>query len=325
MSKFANAFSNLGGNKESQDSDFVKIDWEKVNKERVEIFKTQEKAVSRVGIVSSIIDLGVQELEKASKKSDIPLEEEAAYLEKNPTNSFDDVFNYKTKQKERHIFWPQKAQRCVAVTVDFPQFKYDWGGEIGEKPFRFLLNSEFIMKGMKRSDIIVARPFSLKETTKDFAPRWSLAKNSTLYKMAVATGIITKEEPFTKQQLGELIGKAALFEVRMWLNKEGYLEETISFKGDIPEGMNVPTYDESILSYVNIDGENDEEAVKQLRKSVKNTIKRSVSFEGSKLQEQFEKYFDSPKKENDIVEESVDEDEPDVEVESDSFDDSIPF
>ena len=45
-----------------------------------------------------------------------------------------------------------------------------------------------------------------RETTKDFNPRWSLAKNSLLYKMAVATNVIKPDEPFNwKSQIGELI------------------------------------------------------------------------------------------------------------------------
>lgn len=285
MSKFANAFSNLGGTQ--SESSFEAIDWKTVNAERADIFDTKDKAKSRVGIISGIIDLGIQPVDDGHKKSDVALEDEAKFIEDNPTNYFDDVVvDFKTKKTERHVFWPQKPQRAVALTVDFPQFQYDWGGEIGKKAFRFLLNGEFILKGKKRSDIIVGRTYDLKETTKDFAPRWSLAKNSLLYKAAVATNVIKPDEPFTKQQIGELIGKAALFEVRFWL-EDGYANEKISFKGEVPEGMTVPEIDESLLYYINLDGDNDASAVKQLRKSIKNTIKNSVSYQGSKLQEQF--------------------------------------
>lgn len=292
--KFANAFGNLGGTQQSED--YVPIDWKKVNQERLEIFDTKDKAKSRVGIFSGIIDLGVQPVEDGHKKSDVALEDEEDFIEANPNNYFDDVVvDHKTGKTERHVFWPQKPQRAVAITVDFPQFQYDWGGDIGKKPFRFLLNGEFIFKGKKRSDIVVARTYDLKETTKDFAPRWSLAKNSLLYKAAVATNVIKPDEPFNKKQIGELIGKAALFEVRLW-EDGGYLNEKISFKGEVPEGMNVPEIDEDTLYYINLDAENDENAVKQLRKAVKNTIKNSVSYEGSKLQEQFGKYFEEFKK-----------------------------
>lgn len=284
MSKFGNAFSNLSGG--GGESTGEKIDWKTVNEERVKIFKTEDKPKSRVGIISGIIDLGLQPMEDGHKKSEVPPEGEEAYLLEHPTNYFDDFEDNRTKKVERHVFWPQKAQRAVAITVDFPQFEYDWGGEIGKKPFRFLLNGEFINKGSKRSDIILGRTYDLKETTKDFSPRWSLAKNSLLYKMAVATNVIKPDEPFTKSQIGELIGKAALFEVRFWLDG-GYTNEKISFKGEVPEEMSAPEYDDSILYYINLDGDNDEAAVKQLRKSIKNTIKRSESYVGSNLQEKF--------------------------------------
>lgn len=327
MSKFANAFDNLGGTQQSED--FVQIDWKKVNEDRANIFDTKDKAKSRVGIISGIIDLGVQPVDDGHKKSDISLEDEEKYKEENPTNYFKDFTDPQTKKTERHVFWPQKAQRAVALTIDFPQFEYDWEGDIGKKPFRFLLNGEFIPKGKKRNDVIVARTYDLKETTKDFAPRWSLAKNSLLYKAAVATNVIKPDEPFTKKQIGELIGKAALFEVRFWL-EDGYANEKISFKGEVPEGMNVPVINEDSLYYINLDSENDESSVKQLRKAVKNTIKNSVSFEGSKIKEQYGKYFeafkkdDKPSESNDVLEDKQAPSKADVQ-EEDPFGSDIPF
>lgn len=326
MSKFGNAFNNLGGG--SGESSGEKIDWNAVNAERSALFKTEDKAKSRVGIISGIIDLGLQPMDDGHKKSDIALEDEAQYILDNPTNYFGDFEDNRSKKTERHVFWPQKAQRAVAITVDFPQFEYDWGGEIGKKPFRFLLNGEFINKGSKRSDIILGRTYDLKETTKDFAPRWSLAKNSLLHKMAVATNVIKPDEPFTKSDIGKLIGEAALFEVRFWL-ENGYANEKISFKGEVPEEMTAPEYSEDILYYINLDGENDEAAVKQLRKSVKNTIKRSESYQGSKLQEKFGSVIEAvytPKKEDDKPAQETKaapkQDAPDL---SGSFDSDIPF
>lgn len=326
MSKFASAFNGLGGN--NSESSGEKIDWAVVNKERAEIFKTEDKAKSRVGIISGLIDLGLQPMDDGHKKSDIALEDEAQYILDNPTNYFDDFEDNRSKKTERHVFWPQKAQRAVAITVDFPQFEYDWGGEIGKKPFRFLLNGEFINKGMKRSDIMLGRTYDLKETTKDFAPRWSLAKNSLLHKMAVATNVIKPEEPFTKGQIGELIGKAALFEVRFWL-EDGYANEKISFKGEVPEEMTAPEYNEDILYYINLDSDNDEAAVKQLRKSVKNTIKRSESYQGSKLQEKFGSVIEAtytPKAEEKASVADLPDSPPKPTPPAfDSFDDDIPF
>ena len=93
-------------------------------------------------------------------------EQEAEAIEKNPNTYFEDGINPDTKAPERYKRWPQKPQRAVAITVDFPQFQYDWGGDVGEKPLRFLLNGEFIFKGGKGSDVVVGRTYDLKETTK---------------------------------------------------------------------------------------------------------------------------------------------------------------
>lgn len=284
-SKFANAFSGL--NKGSGDPDAVKFDYAKYNTEIVDLFDTKEKAKSRVGVVSGITDLGLQPMEDGHKKSEIALEDEAQFVIDNPTNYFEDYTDPVSKKTERHVFWKQKPQRAVAISVDFPQYQYDYGGEIGKKPVRFLLNGEFVQKGQKAWDVVVGRTYDLKETTKDFDPKWSLAKNSLLYKLALATEVIKPNEPFTKGRIGELIGKHALFEARLWL-EGSYLQERISFKGEVPEGMPKPEVDEDNLYFINIDEVNEEQHVKQLRRAVKNTIKRSESYEGSKLQEQYD-------------------------------------
>ena len=41
-----------------------------------------------LGIISGIIDLGLQPMDDGHRKSDIPLEEEEAYLLEHPTNYF---------------------------------------------------------------------------------------------------------------------------------------------------------------------------------------------------------------------------------------------
>ena len=101
------------------------------------------------------------------------------------------------------------------------------------------------------------------------------------------TDTIKQDEHFSKNRIGELIGKHALFEARLWL--EGtYLQERISFKGEVPEGLPRPEVDEDTLYFINLDEVNEEKHVKQLRLAVKNTIKRSESYQGSKLQEQYD-------------------------------------
>lgn len=285
--KFANAFSGLNKGSGNTDPNTPKIDWEKRNQELVDLFDTKEKAKSRVGVISGLVDLGLQPMEDGHKKSDIPLEEEAQYIIDNTSNYFDDFTDSRTNKTERHVFWKQKPQRAVGISVDFPQYQYDYGDDIGKKPIRFLLNGEFVERGKKAWDVVVGRTFDLKETTKDFDPKWSLAKNSLLYKVALATDVIKPNEPFTKGRIGELIGKHALFETRLWL-EGGYLQERILFKGEVPEGMVKPEVDEDTLYFINLDEVNEEQHVKQLRRAVKNTIKRSESYEGSKLQEQYD-------------------------------------
>ena len=319
MSKFDNAFSGVGGAQVSTDT----VDYASQNKALVGVFKTQGKAISRVGIVSGIIDLGLQKLPDAAIVWNGTSKDEAAEIVKNPNTYFEDGFDQKTKAACRFKRWPQKPQQAVAITVDFPQFKHDWGGDIGEKPIRFLLNGEFTPKGKKPWDAIVGRTYDLKETTKDFSPKWSLATNSLLYKLAIATEVCKEGTPFSRGDIGKLIGKAALFEARLWL--EGtYLQEKITFKGAVPEGMSIPVWDDDMSYFVRFDKENEESSIVQLRKAVKNTIKAALNYEESQLAQDWDsvmfKAF-TPKQDKPPVQEYAEEEEQEDGV----YEDDIPF
>lgn len=292
MGKFDNAFAGVGGKGggsgvEPGAETRPKIDYAAQNKALVELFGTADKARSRVGIISGIINLGVQKIEDAKLLWTGTPEQEAEEIAKNPKTYFENGVNPQNGAPARFKRWPKKSQQSVAITVDYPQYKFDWGGEVGEKPIRFLLNGEFTPKGKKPWDAIVGRTYDLKETTQAFDPKWSLDTKGVLYKLAVATEVIKAGEPFSKNDIGKLIGKPALFEVRLWL-ENGFLQEKITFKGEVPEGVPVPEWDDSLEYFVRLDIENDESAVKQLRKAVKNTIKMSSEYVGSKLHEQFD-------------------------------------
>lgn len=73
-------------------------------------------------------------------------------------------------------------------------------------------------------------------TNKTAKPIWSLATNSTLYKMAVDTGIIKTGEPFTPQRIDELLGKTFLFSVSAKNNEKNgklYYKEKLKYLGGI--------------------------------------------------------------------------------------------
>jgi hypothetical protein len=94
--------------------------------------------------------------------------------------------------------------------------------------------------------------------------------------------------------LGKLLGKAALFEVQIFL-KEGsdgkqYLNEKIKLSGQVPDVM-VPMIPELAPEYsygVNFKGVQDPKVLKQLRQSVINTMKLAQNFEGSDIQKALE-------------------------------------
>jgi hypothetical protein len=67
-----------------------------------------------------------------------------------------------------------------------------------------------------------------------------------------------------------------------------FFTEEIKLVGMVPEGVAIPAVPEGLLHCVNLHGENDADAVKQMRVSVKNTMKRALNYDTSSLKPVFE-------------------------------------
>lgn len=269
------------------------VDWDALNKHVIEAAKTEKKSRSIPGIISGIYDLGEQEREDAEVVFPGDASAEAAEIEKYPNTYFKDGLDQKTKKPVRLKCYPQKAVQQCAVAVDFPQIIVDkslhFTGKSNPLPLRLILNGEFTLGGVR----IVGRPYSIVETKFDDGT-WAFAKNNGLHKLADACGILDDKGYFKKDNIGELLGKAALFEFRVYMKpskknpSETYFTEEIKLSGKIPEGLEAPEFDESILHGVNLFGENDEDSVKQLRLSVRNTIARANNYELSDIKKLFD-------------------------------------
>jgi hypothetical protein len=268
------------------------VDFDALNKYVVETVNCAAKPESVVGIVSGVIDLGLQKQDDAKMKWTGDAASEAAELEKNPNQYFETLPDDKGVPT-RYKRWAVKAQRCVALTFDVPtklvnrgKF-FDENGVGEELPFRGLLNNEFGMKGVGK---IVGKPYSLREQRNDDGT-WSLAKNTILAKLAQAVDALDAQGNFKPAYLGNLIGKAAMFNVHVFLNEhqgKQYLNEKMSYGGPIPQIVKdmggVPQLDDKFLYMINFKGEQDLEALKNLRQSVINTMKMAEDFEGSDVQ-----------------------------------------
>lgn len=265
------------------------VDFDALNKHIVEAVACAEQPEAMIGIVSGVIDLGLQPQEDAKMVWTGDAASEAAELEKNPNQYFETLPNDK-KVPTRYKRWAVKAQRSVALTIDFPEtlvnkgqfFDPEGGGEA--LPYRSLLNNEFGMKGIGK---VVGKPYSLREQRNDDGT-WSIKNNTILFKLAQATGAL-QNGMFKPQYLGDLIGKAAMFNVHVFLNEHGgkeYLNEKLSFNGPVPKALQkaIPELAEEHMYLVNFTGEQDEVALKNLRQSVINTMKQAEDFVGSDVE-----------------------------------------
>lgn len=277
-------FDAYGANK-TESSDRPQVDWAAMNKHIVETVQCENEEVL-VGVISGIYDLGIQEQKPGEYvfKGDESAEREE--IAANPNCYFEtrDRFydNGKWLENVRIKVVPKKDAQSVAFAVDFPDVVVDKGQFFGESnplPYRMLLGGEFVLKG---GTAIVAAPQALTIRKNDkTGNQWSMMPNSTIYKMAVGAKLINPGEPFLPERLGELLGKALQFKIRVGLNDAGYLQEKCAFAAGLGRGQVAPQFDESILHGITFNRANDPNALKQLRKSVKNTIQRAKNYEGS--------------------------------------------
>jgi len=284
---------NVRGNTQAENSNKVTVDWKALNEYVVSTSGLQEEEIM-VGVISGLYDVGVQEQEDAKVEFNGTPEDEATEIEKSPATYFEDLFDYDTKTTKRYKRWKQKAVQHVAFAIDFPEIMLDKSKFFGQesadpKPLRLLLGGEFTKKGGVK---IAAKPLPLTIRKNDkTGNKWSFTPNSTIHKMAVGAKIIGKDDAFLPQDIDKLLGKALQFKVRVYFNDDGYYTEKCSFAAGLGRSQVAPEFDESIIHVVEFDGDNKEEALKQLRLSVRNTMAQASDFEGSKLAEQLSKIF----------------------------------
>ncbi len=283
---------NVEGSTQSnnQASNSVQVDWDARAKYLVETVGTQKKAKAMIGIISGIIDLGLQVQEDAKMAWTGDEASEAAELEKNPNQYFETLPDDKGVPT-RYKRWEVKPCQQVALTVDFPGVMINQGQFFGdenatEHPLRMLLNGEFFIKGVGKT---VGKPYNIKEV-KQSDGSWGFKNNTQIYKLAAATDVLDDKGNFKPYMLGNLLGKAALFEVQVFTKKgddgKEYLNEKIKLSGQVPDVM-VPMIPELAPEYiygVNFKGEQNPEVLKQLRQSVVNTMRLAQNFEGSDVQ-----------------------------------------
>ena len=312
----------------SDNADRPKVDWDARARYIVDAVGTQKKAKAMIGIISGIIDLGLQVQDDAKMEFKGDAADEAAELEKNPEQYFETLPNDKGIPT-RYKRWKVKPCQQVAFTVDFPSIMINQGQFFGdenaqEHPLRLLLNGEFYMKEVGK---VVGKPYNIKEVRNDDGS-WGFKSNTQIYKMASAVDVLDEKNNFKPGMIGKLLGKAALFEVQVFLQESGgkhYLNEKIKLSGQVPDVM-VPMIPELAPEYiygVNFKGQQNPEILKNLRQSVLNTMKLAQNFEGSDIQKALEAARgNQPTSQKEGKQEAP---KAAQESEDDPFDDLIPF
>ena len=164
-------------------------------------------------------------------------------------------------------------------------------GEKGElKPLRLYFGGQYYHQGLKKMIVQNLIPLKLSNIAKDPHNEkvWSLSPKSQLHKMAVAAKIINTGEAFLPQQIDELLGKTLQFRVQIGFNeKDGkkYYFEKISFLGAI-QRKDKPFEDVGNTFLIQMEEENDIEALKNLRKHIINTQMMATNWSGSALERQ---------------------------------------
>ena len=279
------------------------VDFDQLNEYIIEQVGCQQPETLN-GVIVGIIDLGNQKLPDAeydvdSGDEDLSVEElEVKYADEiaaGKISKFDFVKDWSTRPPKEVIkkFVPQKDRQCISYCVDFPDVMLDKGQFFGEKsepkPLRLYFGGQYYHQGLMKMIVQNLLPLKLSNIAKDPKSQklWSLNPKSQLHKMAVASKIINTGEAFLPDQIDELLGKTLQFKVQIGFNEKGdkkYYFEKMSFLGSIQRKdkpfENVETF------LIQMDSENDPEALKQVRKHLLNTMEMATNFEGSALQKQ---------------------------------------
>ena len=297
------AFKVTVSNTTSTNQDRPQVDYAALDQYVVDTAECQQPETLN-GVIVGIIDLGNQKLPDAEYDVDsgdesLTVEEltekYSTEIESGKVSKFDIVKDWSTRPPKEVIkkFVPQKDRQCITYAVDFPDVMLDKSQFFGEKsepkPLRLYFGGSFYNTHSKKMIVQNLLPLKIANIAKD--PKndkvWSLNPKSQLHKMAVAAKLINTGDAFLPDNIDELLGKTLQFKVQIGFNEKGdkkYYFEKISFIGAL-QRKDKP-FENVDVFLIQMDDENDPEALKQIRKHLLNTMELATNFEGSALQKQ---------------------------------------
>lgn len=290
------------------------VNFDELNKYVVETCQLQQPE-TLLGVVSVIADLGTQKLpdaeydldkedegltieELTSKHSVLLAENHPGDKQVGKITKFGKSYDSVKKEWVIRKFVKQADRQAVAMAIDFPDIMLDKGKFFGEtesnpKPLRLWLGGQYWNKFIgEKGKMLIQNVIPLKVTNIAQPPAkvWSMNPKSIPHKMAVASKIIETGEAFLPQDIDKLLGKTLQFKAQVFFNKgtdgKQYYTEKVSFAAGLARGQKERQVDKTYL--IQFNKENDQQALKELRAHVINTIEQATNFEGSVIQKQLD-------------------------------------
>ena len=275
-------------NSTSYSNNTPQVDWNAINK--------QVETDNHTAIVSQIVDLGIHTPPLSAnidKSTEFDTEQEAEALvaqveEMLKKSDFDKVKI--TEQGGKYIVNAQvrqpKDRQEIAVFADLVGNVVNYGGEIGDKPYRVMLNKSW--KGEIRGLGLSVVPPQNKGGV------WTFAPNSMLTELAKVTRQNTITDGTVKNDLnniGLILGKSLMVDVvktedgdKVYVNVKGIssvpsqLAKLIDYSLVTPVGI---SFDEVTVESLQAAG---------IRGSIIKKIKQANNYQGSKMQKAIEAY-----------------------------------
>lgn len=276
------------GNTNTYSNNAPQVDWNAINK--------QVETDNHTAIISQIVDLGIHtpplsaSIEK-STEFDTLEEAEALVAQVEDMLKKSDFEKVKiTEQVGKYVVNAQvrqpKDRQEIAVFADLVGNVVDYGGEIGQKPFRVMLNKSW--KGEIRGLGLAVVPPQKQGGV------WTFAPNSMLTELAKVTRQNTITDGSVKNNLnniGLILGKSLMVDV---VKTEENDKVYVNVKGisSVPSAL-AKMIDYSLVNPVGISFDDvTVESLKSagIRGSIIKKIKQANNYQGSKMQKAIEAY-----------------------------------
>lgn len=281
-SKFANkSFAPSAQQSSGEGGGGSNVDWDALNSHIAETVQEvlgceEGTPAAAVGIVSGVVSYGLhQDPERVE-----PMDEGDAKTKEWKQRQVDN--KKATIDEDGNFRFQAPPRQEVGFYVDFPQVVVDKGqffGESNPAPYRVLLGGVFKGEPAQKTKV---------EGYKNDDNVWVFGDKNRATKLAKAAKLKNLKNGFAQERLLELIGSAITFNVEVYVNDAGFLQEKITNPSPVMAGIPIPELDESLLLFVDMKEDNDIEQVKMLTKAVKDYIKEANDYEGSKIKVQLE-------------------------------------